>query len=228
MMRLSGFLGIVACLAGTGGRLDAQFPRPDSGVRLESGAAGVWAGVAHSSTIGMFGRAVGRDVALVGVRWTHPGRYSESYSLEYVADLIPAAWVSVPPPADLSGGGPSCAPNSRCLLQGTFAGQRAVYGVGVMPAGFQLRLRPRARFQPFVAGGGGLILFREPVPDVEAGRLNFVGELGGGAVATLGRRTGVLLGYKFHHLSNGGTRPSNPGIDSHLIYLGLLRFRATN
>jgi hypothetical protein len=65
--------------------------------------------------------------------------------------------------------------------------------------------------------------FREPVPGAEAGRFNFTAEVGGGILFRPTRALGVTVGYKLEHISNGGTRPFNPGIDNNMFYIGLVR-----
>ena len=36
---------------------------------------------------------------------------------------------------------------------------------------------------------------------------------------------GVLLGFKFHHMSNANRGRQNPGIDGNVVYLGLSKTR---
>jgi hypothetical protein len=35
--------------------------------------------------------------------------------------------------------------------------------------------------------------------------------------------SGFLLGYKFYHMSNAGTASRNPGLDGHMLVVGLQR-----
>ena len=44
--------------------------------------------------------------------------------------------------------------------------------------------------------------------------------VGGGMELLSTHRTTVRLGYRFHHLSNGYTGHTNPGIDSQIIEIG--------
>jgi hypothetical protein len=62
-----------------------------------------------------------------------------------------------------------------------------------------------------------------PVPD--ARRFNFTAE--GGAGVEIPSRDGraLVVGYKFQHLSNAGTALQNPGFDTHLVYVGVMRRR---
>jgi hypothetical protein len=149
---------------------------------------------------------------------------SNGYAIDYVFDLLPVALVSTPLPSDSSSSGSGCQAGNPCAVRGLFAHQRAVFGEGAMPLGLQVRLVTHRRIQPFASASGGLLWFTKRIPDGEAARLNFAAAVGIGAVAALSSRVGLLLGYQFHHLSNGGTAPSNPGLDSHLFYVGVLRF----
>ncbi len=186
-------------------------------------ALGFWMGVAHASVPGVFAHAQGSDLALTAVRWTHTLVQSHSFSMNYVLDVLPIAIVSMPLPTDSYSGGGGCQAGKPCVLRAVFAEQRTVFGAGAMPLGLQFRLAPRRRIQPFAAASGGFLWFADRIPDREAARLNFAADVGAGAVVVLSSRVDLLLGYQFHHLSNGGTAPSNPGIDSHLFYLGVAR-----
>lgn len=85
-------------------------------------------------------------------------------------------------------------------------GIRAVFGAG------RIRLQGDA--------GVGILRFQIPTPASNASRVNLTGELGLGIQSELsGAHFGV--GYRLHHLSNAGRGPVNPGIDSHMFYIGL-------
>ena len=201
--------------------LGAQINDPGSGTLRDRDALGLWIGVAHSSVSAPLGNATGMDLALAAVRWTHSMLQSSDYSIDYVFDLVPVAFVSIPLSSDSSSSGIGCQAGNPCALRALFTDQRAVFGAGAMPLGFQFRFAPHGRLQPFASASGGLLWFTDRVPDRESARLNFAAELGVGIVAMLGSRAGLLCGYRFHHLSNGGTAPSNPGVDSNLLYVGV-------
>lgn len=204
--------------------LGAQAGRGSSSSLRDADELGFWLGAAHGSAEGVLGHAKEKDLALMTVRWTHPMVRTNSYSIEYVLDLLPAAFVSTPSRANTAGSGTTCGAADSCALAGMFANRRAIYGLGAMPIGVQFRLAPHARLQPFASASGGVLWFTDRVPDPEARRLNFAAEVGGGAVAAINSHFGFLFGYEFHHLSNGGTAPSNPGIDSNVIYAGATTF----
>jgi hypothetical protein len=199
----------------------AQSPGPER--PADASSLGAWVGLAQHSPGRLFGRSVGNDLAIAAIRWTRTLHQSASWSWDYAADLIPAVFVSTPRVTD-----PiveqQCDPiTSVCLASTPFVGQRVVYGFGAAPLGLQLRVAPQRSVQPFLTASGGALWFREPVPDAEAGRFNFTAEVGAGVLFRPTRTLGVTVGYKLQHISNGGTRPFNPGIDNNMFYVGLVR-----
>jgi hypothetical protein len=184
---------------------------------------GAWLGLAHHSPGRPFGSSTGNDLAIAAIRLTRTLHQSATWSVEYSADILPVAVVSIPRETDPLVVRP-CDPNgSACEFRAPFAGQRAVYGFGAAPLGLQLRLAPRRTVQPFLTASGGAIWFREPVPAVDAGRFNFTAEVGAGVLVRPNRALGVMVGYKLQHISNGGTSRFNPGIDNNVFYVGLVR-----
>ena len=193
----------------------------------EASGIGAWAGLARHSPGGPFGRSVGNNLTMIAVRRTRTFRRSANWSLDYSADLVPVALVSVPARFDTVAVKP-CDPQApTCPFKEIAVGQRAVYGLGGAPFGLQLRLAPTARVQPFLTTAAGGLWFRDPVPHPQAGRFNFAAEVGAGVLYRPTRSVGVIAGYKLQHISNGGTRPYNPGIDNNLFYLGLAHFNST-
>jgi hypothetical protein len=98
---------------------------------------------------------------------------------------------------------------------------QTTYGAGLEPVGFQTNFRPRQMVQPFVSTAGGILYFHEPVPVSRASQLNFTFSFGGGIELFIHPTRSLLIGYKFHHLSNAYTAALNPGIDSHIIFVGV-------
>jgi hypothetical protein len=62
-----------------------------------------------------------------------------------------------------------------------------------------------------------------PVPD--ARRFNFAADAGGGVELLTRDERALVVGYRFHHLSNGGRARQNPGVDMHVLYVGVMRRR---
>jgi hypothetical protein len=193
-----------------------------SGSPDDASSIGAWAGFARHSPDGPFGRSLGNDLAVVAVRLTRPLHRSASWSLDYSADLVPAAWVTMSSDFDTVLVRPCDPSKTACVFKTRFVGQRSIYGFGAAPFGLQLRLAPGARVQPFLTAAAGGLWFREPVPYALAGKFNFTAEVGAGLLYRPTRSLGVIAGYMLQHISNGGTRPYNPGIDNNMFYLGLM------
>lgn len=99
------------------------------------------------------------------------------------------------------------------------AGRRTAQGIGLRPFGIRLVGGPSFLELQTDAAVGGL-LFDIPAPASNTSRFNFTAELGFGArVAVPGGHFNV--GYRLHHLSNGGRGEVNPAVDSNMFYVGV-------
>jgi hypothetical protein len=99
-------------------------------------------------------------------------------------------------------------------------------GFGVLPLGLKLYMGPHGTSRLFVNAAGGISAFSGNVPTVDARRFNFMAEAGIGVELPAPGRRRVIFGYKYVHVSNADTAPSNPGLDANLVYVGLT-YRAT-
>jgi hypothetical protein len=98
-------------------------------------------------------------------------------------------------------------------------------GTGIVPFGFKLYLLNQPRARLFANAGTGLMMFSHEVPVGGSRRLNFTVEYGAGVEAATVRGSSIVVGWKFHHMSNAYTAPQNPGVDVNLLYVGLLHRR---
>jgi hypothetical protein len=105
-------------------------------------------------------------------------------------------------------------------------GRRAYsYGIGASPIGAQVNFVHFRRIEPFLTSGGGFLFFNHRMFGTTQ-QFNFTAQLGGGVqLFTSSRRTAVDLGYKYHHISNANLANQNPGLDSHMLFVGLSFFR---
>jgi hypothetical protein len=181
---------------------------------------GVWGGLAQNSRPGLFGAMPGRDVAITALRMTIPLGAASWVAWDWVGDLVPAAWVSMPSEEFIAG---PCGGQPVCGLRIGFAGQDAAYGIGAAPLGIQLRFRPGHVVQPYLGMGAGMLWFQREIPFERAAQLNFTADAGGGLMIGKPGHLGVMAGYKLHHISNAGTARRNPGMDNYMIFVGLLR-----
>jgi Lipid A 3-O-deacylase (PagL) len=197
--------------------LRAQAPASDV---LERGqrSLGMWAGASLSSSA-VFGTITDRRLFLSGLRLEYVLESTGAVTTTYTLDVHPLAVVTNTPRYGLQRVRDRDGTFVNYLVE---SGRSSVIGAGMSPLGLQFYSRARRGARLFGGGSAGAIWFNREMPVAYARRFNFALQLGGGAeVATEG---GVLvLGYKFHHLSNAGTAPSNPGMDGHVFYVGVMR-----
>ena len=152
-------------------------------------------GTTRSARLGVFALRYGRNIFS-----------NKSVALQYGVEVVPAAVLSLP--------------------DRTFTGRReSVYGFGASPIGFKLSFKPKKRLQPFVGTSGGFLYFSRDVPVINASRFNFTFDFGGGVQIFSRANRAVTVGYKFQHISNGGTAAINPGVDANVFYAGFSIFR---
>ena len=179
-----------------------------------SGARG-----AHVETRG--GPRDDRTLLALGLRATWPFRSRGPVELAYTADLIPLILNTANRAYRWEG---SCSGRGSDCDAGLY--QVAVpyntLGVGLAPVGLQLRTRLTPALALVGGGGAGVLYFARPVPDYEAARLNFVGDIGGGLEFALRPDRVLAVGYRFQHISNAGLAPVNVGLDTHLLLIGLV------
>ena len=92
-------------------------------------------------------------------------------------------------------------------------------GAGVVPLAWRWNLEPRGRVFPFVEVGGGALWTTDAVPDGTTGS-NLTTHAGAGVRVLGGGGHGLVLGYRFHHISNGNRVARNPGLNAHMLLVG--------
>lgn len=95
-----------------------------------------------------------------------------------------------------------------------------LYGFGIAPAVWRWNFEPRPRWSAFAELSMGGLWTSAPIPDGLA-RANFTAHWGGGVRLFPSGRHALVLGYRFQHLSNGNQQQSNPGVNSHVVLVGL-------
>jgi hypothetical protein len=95
------------------------------------------------------------------------------------------------------------------------------YGVGITPK-LQYAFVGLDRIHPYIEGGGGPIWtdLGGQVPE-QPGQFNVVVWGGAGAAWILTSQWALNVGYRFVHISNGGTRTPNSGLNFGLPFVGL-------
>jgi hypothetical protein len=77
------------------------------------------------------------------------------------------------------------------------------------------------RFRPFVELSSGPLYSRYRVP-AGTSRFNFISQGGVGVTFHPNRRYGIIAGWRFGHISNGGIEPDkNPGYNINVVVIGV-------
>jgi len=172
----------------------------------------VWGGGSpDSSTILPIGDTKDARFAIVAGRYSRRFNNSDTVNLRYTADFVSAAVLSYPFFQSVQTGANTFRVDRV---------RRRAYAYGVAPLGLQLNFRPRKKVQPFIGASGGFLYFNKQILDFTGTRFNFTVDAGGGVDFRMWRGRGVTVGYKYHHISNGGRGVNNPGFDNNLFYIG--------
>lgn len=172
---------------------------------------GFWGGYSPDSMIGI-GQVRDRKFFELNGQYTVTILARRNVAVKWVAEVVPVALLNEP-------GGYYFFANQKPLR---FRPGATTYAGGVTPLGLQLNFRNGRRLQPYVDAHAGMLYFtrQEPVPN--SSQFNFTFNFGAGAQLFTGRRGSLLVGYKYHHISNHNTAPENPGIDNNEVYAGYL------
>jgi hypothetical protein len=206
----------------SGGSSSVSAPMPqdtDAPYTLEKGdnEFGFWAGGAFAATT-VFGgltdaEAADRKFFIAAFRYGRTLYANNSVAVQYTFDAIPVA-VATGNIRSVTTVGP-----------GTTFQRDTTYGAGITPLGLQLDFANGSKVHPFVHVNGGLLVFNQSMPLPDAGSLALVGETGGGVRIFTSERRAVILGVRFHHISNGDRSGSNRGLNQFIIYGGFSVFR---
>lgn len=173
----------------------------------------MWTGYSFDSG-GPFSPLQTFNLLLIGLRYEHPVLQSGVVTLAYAGDAIPLAVLPNNIRVDAFYDG------DRGWLVRHNAPRRVTWGTGIMPLGFRVVVAPTSNVQPYLGAAAGGIYFTNPMPAANGRRFNFSAEAGAGLHLVLQNDWGIDVGFKLHHLSNGGTGEVNPGLDSKVFYVG--------
>ena len=137
----------------------------------------------------------------------------DRWGLEYHLRAVPLAMMRDNPtqPARWSGLGWSLS---------TTTARASTFGFGLKPAGLRGWIgRGDVRLE--ADASAGVLRFATPLFAANGAHVNFLYEMGVGLRMSWLARGGVVVGYRRHHVSNAGIAVVNPGLNSHMLYLGL-------
>lgn len=173
---------------------------------------GIWTGYSSANPT-LMGRTTNRPYFELDLQFARVLKTSSNWALKYTAEIIPLAYIWQPPQGFVSNGNqlePVDLPGNK----------QKIYGAGVTPVGLQMNFRRGCILQPYINGTAGVIYFSQQVPVADSSKFNFTLGLGAGIEIWYLKNQSIILGYKYHHISNGYTARQNPGVDSDLFYVG--------
>ena len=181
---------------------------------------GFWTALALNQPLKTrLGHTHDRDLFIAGLRGRWLLHQQSLVEVSYTADVLPIV-VSTAMPF-YTEVGTSCTPSTCTTLSTTKVSRKSVYGGGLVPLGFELRVGGGFPLKLVMRGSAGVVEFSRRVPDPGEQRLNFILDAGVAAEAQLTRRIGLGAGFRFDHISNAGTGAVNPGMNSRMLELGV-------
>jgi hypothetical protein len=94
------------------------------------------------------------------------------------------------------------------------------YGFGVTPLVWRWNFEPRGRLVSFVEVAGGGLWTGEDVPE-RTTTSNFTAHGSYGIRYFISPSRTINVAYRFHHISNGNRFERNPGVNAHVVMLGM-------
>ena len=203
--------------ASTNATLSAQTPGGQDDSWQPRWEVGPYIGVARHSLVGShLGVTRDRNHLFVGLHATAHLVRSRRWTLSYAPEVVPLLLISNNPKYRqllTSDGG-------HIIVED---GKGPVAGFAISPIGLEAQIRLTTRWRAYTAGAAGVVWFTREVPAAYSRAFNYTFEVGGGLLWQYRSRESLRFGYKFHHLSNLYTAPSNPGIDGAVFLLGFER-----
>jgi hypothetical protein len=197
-------------------------PRPDSAARaassfLGTSALGLWAGGATDVDVKTKAQTTERrqfaDMALRAA-WTLDG--DDRLQVRYLFELVPIALATGTPDYGEHSG---CRPTHYCTAP--VLDRHTTYGAGIRPLGIEVRVLGGPSLELTLHAVGGGLWFQRALPDDDGTSFDYSVEAGATVHFAITSRHRALLGYAFHHLSNGGRGSENPGMNANMLRLGL-------
>lgn len=182
------------------------------------------AGAQNQPVATRYGYRYDRGLYLAGVqlRRVIAASDGESLTLAYAVDLLPVIMSSGMSDYKIVKAPCGTGHPSGCTFDSTVAlPPHTTYGFGVVPLGFLLRWQAGSMVGLQLRASGGAAYFTSPVPDPLASRFNFLADVGVLTDIRLTHRVALVAGTRLHHISNGKLAQVNPGMNSHMVELGL-------
>jgi Lipid A 3-O-deacylase (PagL) len=98
------------------------------------------------------------------------------------------------------------------------------YGIGVTPLLWRWNFETQGRLAPYAELAGGGLWTKDDVP-ARTTTANFTAHASFGVRYFLRERQTLNFSYRFHHISNGNRLERNPGVNAHVVLVGVSLLR---
>jgi hypothetical protein len=95
------------------------------------------------------------------------------------------------------------------------------WGVGLSPLFLRWNFSGARRLRPYAEVSAGLMLIDWDAPGPGHVTRNFYEQVGVGLRVGGSSGPSAVVGYRFQHISNGSRSKPSPGIDTHLVFVGV-------
>ena len=158
----------------------------------------VWGGYSKKS-VKLLGKTENSSGWIYGIGAKKSIYQQKDYRIYYTADIVPYIYYKYPKRDD-----------GDRITETT--------GFGFSPVGFELEYGLNS-FISFLGGTSGYFMYmRDTFPTDKGRKLNFAFDISPGFKFKIVEPISLVMGYKFHHISNAQTGKENPGIDSNFIF----------
>lgn len=97
---------------------------------------------------------------------------------------------------------------------------RSTYGFGLTPLMWRWNFEPREKFMSYAELAGGGLWTGDEVPE-RTTTANFTAHASYGIRYLISPTRTLNVSYRFHHISNGNRLERNPGVNAHVLLVGL-------
>jgi hypothetical protein len=218
-MLSSRLFAVLACAALAATARAQSVSIDTSADRSGSQATEIWAGFSNRSPKwGVLGNRPGMSFGIAAARVARRIKTTPGYALDWTVDFIPVAMSSPPIGYEEEGWVPSYS-SLECKVSCRFPSGSA-FGAGASPLGITATYRREHLFQPRLGMTGGVLMFDRAVPTIISTKFNFTATIEAGAQLLNRSGDGIIVMYRFHHLSNAGIGYDNSALASHVISVG--------
>jgi len=215
-------IGVLGLLVSTADRATAQ---TEARLPARISAITVWAGSSILVRTASNNEAVGGRMQMAGVQLSHRLSARGGLQVSWLVDIVPAMLATTGTPAhrfeELTADIDPIGERSRLAR---YLPHRS-FGVGVAPLGLEVSRAVIAPIRLVFGTSIGGAIFSHVIPYGKATQANFIVNPSLSLHWRMTRTSALAVGYAVQHLSNGSLGAANPGLNSHLLTVRVVRER---